>query len=62
MMLKELLVYSGFHFADYPLVTIGPSAFKLDVKALSAFYRHYTVVSFHVVAGSTVIDSVELVK
>lgn len=62
MMLKELLSYPGFHFADYPLVTIGSRTFKLGVKALSAFYGHYTVVSFHVVADSTEIDSVELVK
>ena len=62
MMLKELLAYPGFHFADSPLVTIGSSTFKSRVKALRAFYGHYTVVAFHVVAGSTEIDSVELVK
>lgn len=62
MMLRELFKYSGFHFADFPMVTIGNDTFKSSAKALHAFYGHYTVVEFHVVAGTTEIDSVVLVK
>lgn len=62
MTLKELLDYPGYHFSDSPLVTIGSSTFKSRVKALRAFYGRYTVVSFHIVVGSTEIDSVDLIK
>ena len=62
MMLRELFKYAGFHFADFLMVTIGNDTFKSSAKALHAFYGHYTVVEFHVVAGTTEIDSVVLVK
>lgn len=62
MMLRELFKYCGFHFADFPMVTIGNDTFKSSAKALHTFYGHYTVVEFHVVAGTTEIDSVVLVK
>lgn len=62
MMLRELFKYPGFHFADFPMVTIGNDTFKSSAKALHAFYGHYTVDEFHVVAGTTEIDSVVLVK
>lgn len=62
MMMRELFKYAGFHFADFPMVTIGNDTFKSSAKGLHAFYGHYTVVEFHVVAGTTEIDSVVLVK
>lgn len=62
MMLKELLDYPGFHFADTVSVTLMGETFKTRYKALRAFYGHYTVVEFHVVAGTNEIDSVSLVK
>lgn len=62
MMLKELLDYPGFHFAERPLVTLSGDTFKSELKALRAFYGHYTVVEFHVIADTTEIDSIVLVK
>ena len=62
MMLKELLNYPGFHFAEPLSVTLRGETFKTRDKALRAFYGHYNVVEFHVVAGTTEIDYVSLVK
>lgn len=62
MMLRELFKYAGFHFAEFPMVKIGNDNFKTRAKALHAFYGQYTVVKFHVVGGTTEIDSVVLVK
>lgn len=62
MMLKELLDYPGFHFAERLSVTLRGETFNTRYKALRAFYGHYTVVEFHVLAGTTEIDSVVLVK
>lgn len=62
MMLKELFAYPGFRFAEFLFVTLRGDTFKASRKALHAFYGHYTVVEFHVVAGTSEIDSVVLVK
>lgn len=62
MMLKELLDYPGFHFAERLFVTLSGETFNTCYKDLRAFYGHYTVVEFHVVAGTTEIDSISIVK
>lgn len=62
MLLKELLSYPGFHFAETLSVTLRGETFKTRYKYLCAFYGHYTVVEFHVVSGTTEIDRVSLVK
>ena len=62
MMFKELLAYPGFHFAEHLLVTLRGDTFKTELKELCAVYGHYSVVEFHVVAGTTEIDSVSLIK
>lgn len=62
MLLKELLVYPGFHFAEPLSVTLRGETFKTGYKALRVFYGHYTVVEFHVVSGTTEIDWISLVK
>ena len=61
MMLKEFLDNTGFTFADRLSVTIDYT-FTSDVNALRVFYGHYTVVEFHVPAGSMTIDSIAIVK
>lgn len=62
MLLKELLAYPGFHFAEPLSVTLRGETFKTRYKTLCAFYGHYTVVEFHVVSGTTEIDWISLVK
>lgn len=62
MMLKELLDEFGFSFADRLTVTTDYYTFTTGFKALRAFYGHYDVVEFHVLAGSTTIDSVVITK
>ena len=62
MMLKEFLDKPGFSFARRLSVTTDYYTFTSEVKALRAFYGHYNVVEFHVVAGTTEIDYVSLVK
>lgn len=62
MMLKELLAYPGFHFAERVSVSLRGDTFKSELKALRSAYGHYSVVEFHVVAGTTEIDSVSLIK
>lgn len=62
MMLKEFLDNYGFSFAHRLTVTTDFYTFTSEVKALRAFYGHYTVVEFHVPAGSMTIDSIVIVK
>jgi hypothetical protein len=62
MMLKEFLDKPGFSFARRLSVTTDYYTFTSEVKALRAFYGHYTVVEFHVPAGSTMIDSIVIAK
>ena len=62
MMLKEFLDNPDFSFAHRLFVTTDFYTFTSEVKALRAFYGHYTVVEFHVPAGSMIIDSIVIVK
>ena len=62
MMLKEFLDNPGFTFAHRLSVTTDFYTFTSEVKVLRAFYGHYTVVEFHVPAGSMTIDSIVIVK
>ena len=62
MMLKEFLDSSGFSFAPQLSVTTAYYTFTSSFKALRAFYGHYTVVEFHVQSGSTMVDSIVIVK
>ena len=62
MMLKEFLDKPGFSFAHRLTVTTDFYTFTSDVKDLRVFYGHYTVVEFHITAGSTTIDSIVICK
>ena len=62
MLLKEFLDNPGFSFAHRLSVTTGYYTFTSEVKTLRIFYGHYTVVEFHVPAGSKTIDSIVIVK
>lgn len=62
MLLKEFLDNPGFSFAHRLSVTNDYYTFTSEVTTLRAFYGHYTVVEFHVPAGSRTIDSIVIVK
>lgn len=62
MTLKEFLDNPDFSFAHLLSVTLDFYTFTSDVKALRVFYGHYTVVEFHVLAGTMTIDSIVIVK
>lgn len=62
MMLKEFLDNPGFSFARRLSVTTDHYTFTSEVKTLRIVYGHYTVVEFHVPAGSKTIDSIVIVK